>query len=120
MRLSPTSPPPIPLPCFPAGPCSYKYKYLSAVTASMPAVTLKDNYGTKVTVDCHGLLRVQHILSLRPSSAANAFTTGGASSMQGTDNVRLVQRIICLRLQCILGLCVLHRWGLRMPSPLAE
>lgn len=79
----------------------YKFKYLSAVTASMPAVTLKDNYGSKLTIDCHGLLRVQHILNLRhsslPSFAAsnshgNAGTAGAGNATTANAGVTFSQQ----------------------------
>ena len=44
---------------------SYKYKYLSAVTAGMPAGALKDSGGSKLTMSQNGLLKVQHIVNVR-------------------------------------------------------
>eukprot|EP00897_Mesotaenium_endlicherianum_P006590 jgi/Mesen1/595/ME001074S10751 len=48
----------------------YKYKYLRATTANIPGSIVKDNRGSKLTVDAQGLLRVQHIISLRSSGQA--------------------------------------------------
>lgn len=48
-------------------PCRYKYKYLRATTANIPNDILKDNRGSKLTVDANGLLKVQHIINIRPA-----------------------------------------------------
>ncbi|CAI5471776.1 unnamed protein product [Closterium sp. Yama58-4] len=43
----------------------YRYKHLSAATASIPAAVLKENHASKLTIDRHGLLRVQHVVNMR-------------------------------------------------------
>lgn len=50
----------------------YKYKYLRAITANVPAAVVRDNRGSKLTVDAGGLLKVQHIVGLKPAAAAAA------------------------------------------------
>lgn len=64
----------------------YSYKHLSAVTANIPNAALKDNHGSKLTIDCNGLLRVQHIVNLRavPAAGARASTPGAGGADAGT------------------------------------
>ncbi|CAM6100899.1 unnamed protein product [Calypogeia fissa] len=45
----------------------YKYKFLRATTANIPSTILKDNRGSKVTIGSTGLLKVQHLISIRPT-----------------------------------------------------
>ncbi|GAQ86775.1 Repair protein Rad1 [Klebsormidium nitens] len=47
----------------------YKYKFLRATTANIPGSILKDNRGSKLTIDNRGLLKVQHIISIRQTAA---------------------------------------------------
>eukprot|EP00898_Chlorokybus_atmophyticus_P007186 jgi/Chlat1/7469/Chrsp6S07502 len=44
---------------------TYKYKHLRATVASIPSAALKENRGSKLTIDCHGLLKVQHMIAAR-------------------------------------------------------
>ena len=61
-------------------PCRYKYKYLRATTANIPNDILKDNRGSKLTVDANGLLKVQHIINIRPAGGHQQDnTTEGAA-----------------------------------------
>eukprot|EP00850_Spirogloea_muscicola_P001171 SM000004S15041 [mRNA] locus=s4:924473:926130:- [translate_table: standard] len=43
----------------------YKYKHLSATTANIPTSILKENQGSKLTIDAGGLLKVQHLVTVR-------------------------------------------------------
>ncbi|BBN13764.1 cell cycle checkpoint protein [Marchantia polymorpha subsp. ruderalis] len=43
----------------------YKYKHLRATTANIPSSILKDNRGSKLTIGEGGLLKVQHLISVR-------------------------------------------------------
>ncbi|CAI7814179.1 unnamed protein product, partial [Closterium sp. NIES-53] len=45
----------------------YRHKHLSAATSSIPAAVLKENHASKLTIDRHGLLRVQHVVNMRPT-----------------------------------------------------
>ncbi|KAJ7546478.1 hypothetical protein O6H91_08G041300 [Diphasiastrum complanatum] len=45
----------------------YKYKFLRATTANIPTGIMKDNRGSKLTIGAGGLLKVQHLISVRPS-----------------------------------------------------
>ncbi|XP_010518666.1 PREDICTED: uncharacterized protein LOC104798334 isoform X2 [Tarenaya hassleriana] len=46
----------------------YKYKFLKAVTSSIPGSVIKDNRGSKVTIGRGGMLKVQHLVSVaRPN-----------------------------------------------------
>lgn len=47
----------------------YKYKYLRAITANVPAAVVRDNRGSKLTIDANGLLKVQHIVGIKPQTA---------------------------------------------------
>ncbi|KAH8939839.1 hypothetical protein BDL97_15G057500 [Sphagnum fallax] len=47
----------------------YKYKFLRATTSQIPNSILKDNRGSKVTIGSTGLLKVQHLISVRPTHA---------------------------------------------------
>lgn len=47
----------------------YKYKFLSASIANIPNTILKDNRGSKMTIDSLGLLKVQHIINLKGSES---------------------------------------------------
>lgn len=47
------------------GGCRYKYKHLRATTANIPSSILKDNRGSKLTIGEGGLLKVQHLISVR-------------------------------------------------------
>jgi cell cycle checkpoint protein len=49
--------------------CRYKYKFLRATTSQIPNSILKDNRGSKVTIGSTGLLKVQHLISVRPTHA---------------------------------------------------
>ncbi|GBG68579.1 hypothetical protein CBR_g3124 [Chara braunii] len=69
----------------------YKYKHLKATTANIPASIVKDNRGSKLTVNDNGLLRVQHMISIRSSSSSTAgnqpqpqfFTSQGLGTTTG-------------------------------------
>lgn len=45
----------------------YKYKFLRATTANIPTGVLKDNRGSKLTIGRGGLLKIQHLVSVRPA-----------------------------------------------------
>ncbi|XP_057859645.1 uncharacterized protein LOC131068472 isoform X2 [Cryptomeria japonica] len=45
----------------------YKYKFLRATTANIPTGVLKDNRGSKLTIGTSGLLKIQHLVSVRPA-----------------------------------------------------
>lgn len=45
----------------------YKYKFLKATTSQIPVSILKDNRGSKLTFGTNGLLKVQHLISVKPS-----------------------------------------------------
>eukprot|EP01018_Ginkgo_biloba_P013031 Gb_17733 [translate_table: standard] len=45
----------------------YKYKFLRATTANIPTGVLKDNRGSKLTIGKGGLLKIQHLVSVRPA-----------------------------------------------------
>lgn len=47
--------------------CRYKYKFLKATTSQIPSGILKDNRGSKITIGANGLLKVQHLISVRPT-----------------------------------------------------
>ncbi|KAH9322015.1 hypothetical protein KI387_016654 [Taxus chinensis] len=46
----------------------YKYKFLRATTANIPTSVLKDNRGSKLTIGRGGLLKIQHLVSVRPAA----------------------------------------------------
>ncbi|XP_042441974.1 uncharacterized protein LOC122027150 isoform X3 [Zingiber officinale] len=50
----------------------YKYKFLQAATSNIPFSVLKDNRGSKVTVGRGGMLKIQHLVSVRRSSAQHS------------------------------------------------
>ncbi|XP_042443790.1 uncharacterized protein LOC122028890 isoform X2 [Zingiber officinale] len=50
----------------------YKYKFLQAATSNIPSSVLKDNRGSKVTVGRGGMLKIQHLVSVRRSSAQHS------------------------------------------------
>ncbi|KAG6469688.1 uncharacterized protein LOC122031192 isoform X1 [Zingiber officinale] len=50
----------------------YKYKFLRAMTSNIPSSVLKDNRGSKVTVGRGGMLKIQHLVSVRRSSAQHS------------------------------------------------
>ncbi|EFJ24062.1 hypothetical protein SELMODRAFT_102024 [Selaginella moellendorffii] len=50
---------------------SYKYKFLRATTANVPNSVTKDNRGSKLTIGAGGLLKVQHLISLRQAQQHN-------------------------------------------------
>lgn len=45
----------------------YKYKFLRATTAQIPGSILKDNRGSKLSFGANGLLKVQHLISVKPA-----------------------------------------------------
>lgn len=45
----------------------YKYKFLHATTANIPSGVLKDSRGSKLTIGTGGLLKIQHLVSVRPA-----------------------------------------------------
>ncbi|MCO5563170.1 hypothetical protein L7F22_016807 [Adiantum nelumboides] len=55
--------------CTHASSYKYKYKFLKATTANIPAHILKDNRGSKLTISSLGLLKVQHLIPVRLTRA---------------------------------------------------
>ncbi|MCO5582907.1 hypothetical protein L7F22_036810 [Adiantum nelumboides] len=55
--------------CTHASSYKYKYKFLKATTANIPAHILKDNRGSKLTISSLGLLKVQHLIPVRLTPA---------------------------------------------------
>jgi len=47
----------------------YKYKFLKATTSQIPGSILRDNRGSKLTFGSNGLLKVQHLISVKPTLA---------------------------------------------------
>lgn len=45
----------------------YKYKFLKATTAQIPGSILKDNRGSKLSFGVNGLLKMQHLISVKPT-----------------------------------------------------
>lgn len=52
--------------------CRYKYKFLRATTSNIPSSVLKDNRGSKVTIGKGGMLKIQHLVSVRRSPARHS------------------------------------------------
>eukprot|EP00899_Mesostigma_viride_P014070 jgi/Mesvir1/22664/Mv14096-RA.1 len=65
---------------------SYKHKYLKATTCNIPAGVLRDHRGSKVSMDYRGLLKVQHIISMR-GHPVFGMGGGGSNSMGGGGGV---------------------------------
>ncbi|KAL5549424.1 hypothetical protein UlMin_004655 [Ulmus minor] len=49
----------------------YKYKFLKATTSNIPSGVIRDNQGSKLTIDRGGLLKGQHLVSVSRSSASH-------------------------------------------------
>ncbi|GJP53486.1 hypothetical protein CLOM_g13363 [Closterium sp. NIES-68] len=64
----------------------YRYKHLSAATTSIPAAVLKENHASKLTIDCHGLLRVQHVVNMRATGPSGRHANE-APDAQGVGSI---------------------------------
>ncbi|KAI5059632.1 hypothetical protein GOP47_0025951 [Adiantum capillus-veneris] len=60
----------------------YKYKFLKATTANIPAHILKDNRGSKLTISSSGLLKVQHLIPVRLTAAQQQQMDTGTNQQQ--------------------------------------
>ncbi|KAJ1442436.1 Rad1/Rec1/Rad17 [Sesbania bispinosa] len=49
----------------------YKYKFLRAITSSMPSSVIKENRGSKLSIGRGGMLKVQHLVSISKPSASH-------------------------------------------------
>lgn len=68
--------------CSQAASHKYKYKFLKATTANIPAHILKDNRGSKLTIGSSGLLKVQHLIPVRLTPAQQQQMDPGTNQQQ--------------------------------------
>ncbi|CAL9064278.1 uncharacterized protein LOC135680498 [Musa acuminata AAA Group] len=61
----------------------YKYKFLRATTSHIPNSILKDNRGSKVTIGRGGMLKIQHLVSVKRAGGQHSHgdTSGGIQQL---------------------------------------
>ncbi|RWW36891.1 hypothetical protein BHE74_00058047 [Ensete ventricosum] len=61
----------------------YKYKFLRATTSHIPNSVLKDNRGSKVTIGRGGMLKIQHLVSVKRAGGQHSHgdTSGGIQQL---------------------------------------
>ncbi|WOK95197.1 hypothetical protein Cni_G03904 [Canna indica] len=67
----------------------FKYKFLGATTSNIPSGVLKENRGSKVTIGRGGMLKIQHLVSVR--RPATPHSRGDTSGLQQLGHIAYIE-----------------------------